>query len=268
MTDRYIKAIQQLGSSQLSVRIGGVYALERIMHDSPADHAAIVEVVIAFIREHATVPSEEQLLQRQKLPPALRFRPPTDVEAGLAVLRRRPDREESGPIDLAGAYLVGAELRGARLNGANLIDTNLAFAKLTGAHLPDVRLDRADLRAAWLNRAMLDGAHLTQARLPAAHLTGASLRGADLKLIDQAGSASFVDADLTGANLSNARLSEADWTRTRLDEALLYQTHLEGADLRQVMGLTHEQISHAVTDSTTQLPDWLANPPAPEAAGD
>jgi hypothetical protein len=34
VTDRYTKAIDQLGSGKLDVRIGGIYALERIARDS------------------------------------------------------------------------------------------------------------------------------------------------------------------------------------------------------------------------------------------
>ena len=34
MTDRYTKAIEQLGSDKLDVRIGGIYALERVARDS------------------------------------------------------------------------------------------------------------------------------------------------------------------------------------------------------------------------------------------
>jgi hypothetical protein len=35
VTDRYTKAIDQLGSDKIDVRIGGMYALERIARDSP-----------------------------------------------------------------------------------------------------------------------------------------------------------------------------------------------------------------------------------------
>jgi hypothetical protein len=37
VTDRYTKAIEQLGSDKLDVRIGGIYALERVALDSPRD---------------------------------------------------------------------------------------------------------------------------------------------------------------------------------------------------------------------------------------
>ena len=53
VTDRYTKAIEQLGSDKLDVRIGGIYALERVARDSARDHPAVVEVLAAFVREHS-----------------------------------------------------------------------------------------------------------------------------------------------------------------------------------------------------------------------
>jgi hypothetical protein len=53
LTDRYAKAIEQLGSAKLDVRLGGIYALERIANDSKRDHPTVVEVLSAFIREHS-----------------------------------------------------------------------------------------------------------------------------------------------------------------------------------------------------------------------
>lgn len=51
VTDRYTKAIDQLDDKKaLAVRLGGLYALERIAHDSPADRATIAEVLCAYVR--------------------------------------------------------------------------------------------------------------------------------------------------------------------------------------------------------------------------
>jgi hypothetical protein len=47
ITDRYTKAIEQLGSDKLDVRLGGIYALERIATDSQRDHPTVVEVLSA-----------------------------------------------------------------------------------------------------------------------------------------------------------------------------------------------------------------------------
>jgi hypothetical protein len=51
LTERYTKAIEQLGSDKLDVRLGGIYALERIAADSERDHPTVVEVLSAFVRE-------------------------------------------------------------------------------------------------------------------------------------------------------------------------------------------------------------------------
>jgi len=53
LTDRYTKAIEQLGSDKPDVRLGGIYALERIAKDSAYDRATIAEVLTAFIRGRA-----------------------------------------------------------------------------------------------------------------------------------------------------------------------------------------------------------------------
>ena len=49
ITDRYSKAVEQLGSSTPDVRVGGLYALRRLMNESPQDYGAIVDVVEAFL---------------------------------------------------------------------------------------------------------------------------------------------------------------------------------------------------------------------------
>jgi hypothetical protein len=53
VTDRYTKAIEQLGSEKLDVRIGGIYALERVAGDSARDHPTVMAVLSAFVREHS-----------------------------------------------------------------------------------------------------------------------------------------------------------------------------------------------------------------------
>src|SRR5829696_2304835 len=56
VTERFTRAIDQLGHENLDVRLGGIYALERIANDSPQDRATVVEVLTAFVRDHAPWP--------------------------------------------------------------------------------------------------------------------------------------------------------------------------------------------------------------------
>ncbi|WP_250213609.1 hypothetical protein [Acrocarpospora catenulata] len=52
ITDRYTKAIEQLDSKATDVRIGAIYALQRIAVDSPRDRTTIRNVLAAFVRNH------------------------------------------------------------------------------------------------------------------------------------------------------------------------------------------------------------------------
>jgi hypothetical protein len=79
--DRYAKAIEQLGSEMLDVRVGSIYALERTVQDSTRDHQAVVETLAVCIREHSRDrrrPSEVAGRDQER-------RPRPDVQAALTV---------------------------------------------------------------------------------------------------------------------------------------------------------------------------------------
>jgi len=85
--DRYSRALDQVSSNKLDVRIGGIYALEAIALDSRRNHPTVMEVLTAFIRGH----SHESLSgQREQS-----IRP--DVQAALTVVGRRVETAISGP---------------------------------------------------------------------------------------------------------------------------------------------------------------------------
>ena len=200
VTDRYTKAIEQLGSDKLDVRIGGIYALERVARDSAKDHSTVMEVLAAFIREHS----------REQWPPPdpggreqERWTSP-DIQAAATVIGRRYAKRDIERINLYGAYLVHAYLRDADLTRARLRDAKLIGAILDGTDLTGADLRDANLTGADLSHANLDGADLTGADLRDADLTGAQLDGA--KLIG----ARLDGAKLTGADLHGAILTEAD----------------------------------------------------------
>lgn len=55
ITERFSKAIEQLGSDKPEVILGGIYTLERIARDSAPDQWTIMEVLTAFVRQNAPV---------------------------------------------------------------------------------------------------------------------------------------------------------------------------------------------------------------------
>jgi hypothetical protein len=101
VTDRYTKAIEQLGSDKLDVRIGGIYALERIARDSARDHPTVMEVLSAFIREHSREmqPPDSGGEESQPLSGA-------DIEAALIAIGRRNIEQDVQPISLNDSRLA------------------------------------------------------------------------------------------------------------------------------------------------------------------
>jgi hypothetical protein len=181
VTDRYTKAIEQLGSEKLDVRIGGIYALERVARDSARDHPTVMEVLTAFIREHSQEqwpPSDHPVSRGQERS----TRP--DVQAALTVVARRDPAPDFGSIDLTGAVLRRADLVGANLTGPLVRGTIHSGAKAVAADLDGKVRFGAKLAGADLSDANLTGALLTCANLSGANLAGAHLRGADLSDVD------------------------------------------------------------------------------------
>ena len=187
ITERFSKAVEQIGSGKEEVVIGGIYSLERIAKDSPKDQWTIMEVLTSYIRKNSPIPSNIQQLkpeaeEREKTPEKL---PSVSipVQAALTVIGRRKgdnlaETTDSNKIKILD--LSRTNLRGANLNRANLNRANLDGAKLIGANLIGANLNGANLNGANLNGAFLKGAFLIEAFLEEANLNGANLNGAFL----------------------------------------------------------------------------------------
>jgi pentapeptide repeat protein len=211
VTDRYTNAIGQLGHAGLEVRVGGIYALERIARDSAADRLTIAEVLSTFVRVHSPLspgtgerprpPDPESKLAAARSTEGqapMRNRAP-HIQAAVTVLGRMPG---AGPGQ--SGVLSRADLSHSDLGHANLAGSDLHYCDLSQALLAGANLCRADLTGTWLVRAVLIRARLHQADLRGGVLWQARLEGADLRATDLTG------ADLTGAYLDGARLDLAD----------------------------------------------------------
>ncbi len=187
MTERFTKAIEQLGSGNLEIRLGGIYSLERTAQEERNYHWPVMEVLTNYVRRCAPRKGSGENPDPPK----------PDVHAILDVIGRRSEHHrndekvEYGTIDLSltdlrrtdlsNSHLEGAQLGAAQLDGARLARAHLEGANLYLASLEKAYLLRADLRGADLGGADLRGAILADADLSGANLEGADLRGADLR---------------------------------------------------------------------------------------
>jgi hypothetical protein len=208
--DRFARALDQLGSEQLDVRLGGIYGLERIAarasqeavaaggaYRPPADQAGsgdpppagwwpsqdraqVFEILSAYVRTTSHRPPVGPAGS-----PALQIRQ-ADVNAAVTVLARRTVLAGDPPLDLSGSLLAGARLGWARLAGADLRGADVSRASLQHAELAGVHLEQARLCGTQFLGADLRGAHLAGARASADTRwpDGFDWRAAGARLVD------------------------------------------------------------------------------------
>lgn len=266
-TDLFTKAVEQLGATSqdgepaIEMRIGAIFALERLAKDSERDYDPIIETFAAYIREHCRDPKpfdeddlsgDELKLAQQKWegvlsalkewdyngikfdharyewikpllcnPPADR----TDVAAALTVLSRR---EKNRNWTSTGEDETQPDFTGANFQGATLWNKSEGLARI-GTNLELAHLEGADLREANLEGAKLMGAKLSGANLIAAKFKGANLSDAKLVGANLINS-KIVNVNLIGADLTGANLMKADIKKdTMLNIATLKSAKFCGA---------------------------------------
>jgi len=259
------------------VRIGGIYALERIAQDSLRDHVQIMEILTAYIRENAparglaplvpaldALPDDAPAEDRAAHVRAVKERAErieqaagvleadTVIQAAIQVIaRREPEQKDKEKADTRygkGGYRL--DLRGTDLRAVDISGLDLSRARLTGAHL---------------ERAVLDDAHLEGARLSIAHLEGADLGGAHLegaRLVR----AHLEGATFTGAVVQYAAVKSSDLSTTILDQDQVNATVGDGSvtDAMLPPGVTRPahwpQADLALPDFHAEWQKWQSDP--------
>ena len=252
--DLFTKAVEQLGTTReerskddegndvytykpnIEVRLGAIYALERISQDSERDHIAVMETLCAYVRENAPAAGCEVFeaedgdfeawLEAQAGPRA-------DIQAVLTVLGRRGKEriayeigaDEAKPryrLDLRGACLRKTDMQEGDFRNGLFANTLMDDAHLGNANLEQANLWKADLRKAYLGSARLQQADLGKADMQKAYLSSANLQQAELK-----------GANLQESYLWNVNLQEAYLGMVNLQHAFLGMANLQGADLEE-----------------------------------
>lgn len=242
-TERFTRAVEQLAHPDASVRMGGVFALERIARDSVEEWEPVMAVLTAHVR------ARRPLVDGPKgLDPF-----PEELQAILDVVGRaeRPSgcygRADLARTDLRGCrlsgfgwgpvpweheeghWVSGADFDGSDLRGADLCLADLRGTHFFGADMRDANLHGRDLRTSWLSYADLRGADLGQADLSRAELLMVNMQGAKLNGANLLG-AKFVGVNLRDAMLLHAEIEDADLRHSNLDWALVDDTTRDALD--------------------------------------
>lgn len=218
--ERFQKGVEMIGSPVLSVRLGGIYALDHLAEGWWGHHVQVMRVLCAFVRN----------------PPHDHDAPRPDVQDAISVIGRRRTKDR---IRREKASKYRPDLSQANLRGLKMGRMKFSRCNFKGADLSGATLTGCDLSGAWLDEAILRGATLNGASLEKATLTGADLAG-----VKSAVSANFTNASMQSADLSYANLQGAEFRHATLDGVDLTGTvFIEGA--LEAKGLTQKQIDSA-----------------------
>lgn len=233
ITDRFTRAVDQLGATDIDgnpaieIRLGGIYALERIANESEKDYWPIMEILTAYIRKNTSAEIVENKKDTHIATDSIMGefselkKISLDIQTILSVLGKRRysfNNGEDSFLNLGMTHLEWADLNSSHFEYADLGGAYLECADLGGVHLEEAalvssHLEFADIHHAHLENAGFAFAHLEWADLNSSHLEGAYLRGAHLEGVDFSDShlegADFHEADLMGAkNLTVDQLSK------------------------------------------------------------
>ena len=175
LNERYQQGAQMLGNEVLSVRLGGIYALQRLADDHPERyHVQIMRLFCAFVRHPTGDPSLEPVPVDAKSGPTSEIR--QDVEAILSVICSRGRSR----IELERREAFRPDLRGAELRGVQFGDADLSGAMLHHSRLGGANFWNTDLSGAYLNFADLSGAQFYNVKCSSTSFWSSNLSGAML----------------------------------------------------------------------------------------
>jgi Pentapeptide repeats (9 copies) len=155
ITELYTKAVEQLGSDKAPVRLGGLYALERLAQGNPVQRQTIVNVVCAYLRmpfsPTAPVIKPESEATEAAEVPAGETEPKTE--------RTGDTWKQERQVRLTAQRILGEHLRDDRLRDRHSTDPptprfwpgiriNLADATLIDINLQDGVVADSDFRGA------------------------------------------------------------------------------------------------------------------------
>ena len=251
LNERYQQGAEMIGSEVLAVRLGGIYALQRLVKEHPEQyHVQIMRLLCAFVCNptpvgdgEAGLPNHEtgEVAQTRRTSGGVRLR--EDVGAVMEAIATRSklgiglERDARFRLDFRHANLSGLDL-------FNVEGVNLSWARLTDADLSHVKL-RPSADLSWvresyqanLSKARLNGVNFEAANLWEAKFLGSLLINANLHI-----------ADLRYADLSNATLANADLSGAELRDARLSGTKFSLEEYPPVRGLSQAQLDKARAD--------------------
>ena len=241
LNERYERGAGMLGSDVLSVRLGGIYALERLAAEYPEQyHVQVLGLLCAFVRHPKEDEGYQRKLAEKNTDPKTFSFLREDVQAVMDWIGSRGEaqiaieKDAKFELDLKGADLVHGQFINANLSGAMLQGSNLSHANISATDLSGAYVNHAILKGATLTDVDLTGARVWRIDLSDSTMLEVTMPRAPLHYADLSG-ATLQDVNLSGANFQHADLSDsiigADLSESFFLESKLSQARIRGSDM-------------------------------------
>jgi hypothetical protein len=161
LTDRFSKAVELIGHTDLHVQIGGIYALEAIAEEDPKTYyRTIMELLCSFVRSKAPLNKNSETKNNKWA-----------VQIALTAIgnpkAKKPDNckvvLDLRETNLRGVFLRNAKLSGVYLNGSNLSGATFAHTNFNKAILIKANFNKATLSYTNFNNASVKDATFQKA---------------------------------------------------------------------------------------------------------
>ena len=251
ITDPFARAIEGIGNKSKAVRMGAIYALERIAQDSERDFTTIFSTLNSFVRDNvgrrSHTPDDAQVDSSN--------RPGIDTEAATIVLERliNSDMAESLTVSFRELDLRGLEMVKMDFRRFDFSNADLSGSKLSSCNFGEIRLHQLRMR----NAALFD-----------CDLRDASFNFCDFRnsnfTISNFDRTSFFYCDLSSATFSSGSFENTSFQASTLNATMMSTRFLPSQlDWSLVQDLRQQQINKIkyFEEAPPLLPPGLALPP-------
>lgn len=210
ITDRFARAIEQLASEKLSVRLGAIFALERLVSDDSSLSGNVRDILAAFARTQSPAIDSKCASSTQV--------PAVDVQAAVtAMIRSRALHEH-----------------------ADLSYTCLAGMSFTRSQISDLRFTRSDLSGSIFEGGVinasfagstLDNVRFTEAALDFPTFSPASADGITFEESQHLRITFFSHNPIQGPQFSNVSMRDVSLSSIRIENGRFSNVSFDGANL-------------------------------------
>jgi uncharacterized protein YjbI with pentapeptide repeats len=286
ITNRFTETIRLLSDSNRDIRIGALYALERLCKDSEKDKISILQIINAYIRNRAPQSSKDilhrfvdsSLNKASSDDYSCSFYHPSnevyvfqvdttkqelDIQVAIAILGTNNSGQV--PLNFTGLNLQGIDFRALDLSNSDfsycdLTSDDFGKATIDSCKFNNVVANETNFAVTKMRKSSFENSLLQEANFYQADLSNSYIGGGACCYKCQFGEAVFINGKLENSvDLQRALFWDADLTNVsfefaNMDSANLDRTILKGADLSGTRGILKSELDKAKTDKTTKLP--------------